>query len=214
MKKKKKLLDTYIRAKKIILEPTDKQKKILDEWFTQYRDIYNESIKVIRQHRGSNDLGSQIDFRAEVKPILEPHMLSNKIPSHTVDQAIFDAHKGHTIWQMSKKTRAMRYRKKADNLVIEGQNFNKKLNTFCSTVLGKEMKSTRSLVGIKKNCRLSYRNNQYVLWVPVEEEKIIADNKVRRIALDPGLRTFQTGYTVSIYLYNNVHKCTKLHDGG
>jgi len=195
MKRKKKNPDVYIRAKKVILSPNDKQKELLDKWLVQYKDAYNCTIKYIRQYRGSKDIGSKIDLRAKVEPLLERHIFFNKIPSHIIHQAIFDAHKGHHIWQMSKKIRPMRYKKKADNLVIEGDMFSKKSNGFCISKLGKEMISTQPLKGITKNSRLSYRNNQYILWVPTEEDKIIDNHKVHRIALDPGLRTFQTGYS-------------------
>jgi hypothetical protein len=194
MKKKRKKNLPFIKCRRINIEPTDDQKETLDRWFMQYRDAYNASIQEIRKFRGS-PIGSEIDFRSRVKPNLDPSILSNGIPSHTIDQAIFDAHKGHRIWSMSKRMRHMRYKRKSDCLVIEGQSFSKNKNSFCTRVLGKEMKSSVSLSGIRRNSRLVFKNKKYILYVPQEEERILDNTKVKRIALDPGLRTFQTGYT-------------------
>lgn len=216
MKKKKKgRILPFIRCERIIIEPTSDQKEILDKWFIQYKNTYNRAIQEIRKHRGSS-IGSEFDLRSRVKPLLDPSIISNKIPSHTIDQAIFDAHKGHAIWEMSKKTRPMRYKKKSNCIVIEGQSFSKRYNSFCVSVLGKEMKSTLPLSGIRKNSRLVYKNNKYILYVPQVEERVIDNTKTARIALDPGLRTFQTAYNSNKHHkeYNiNMNKFNKYIEG-
>lgn len=71
-------------------------------------------------------------------------------------------------------------------------------NTFLSNHLGKEIRSAEPITHIDADCRLTYyqKINRYYLYIPIERkmyDKI--DNKKEFNILDPGVRTFQTGYS-------------------
>jgi len=76
------------------------------------------------------------------------------------------------------------------------QNDEKLDNSFCTSVFGKHIQSSERIDQVDKNCRLSYypRLGSYFLFIPYDKE-------VKRVELsdicvmDPGVRTFQTGYT-------------------
>jgi len=83
-------------------------------------------------------------------------------------------------------------------MCIEGSYFNKNKNSFCYTKLS-ELKTSSPIKNIKTMCRLSYNKltNTMYLYKPT---KIIDPNKINKnnkniISLDPGVRTFQTGYS-------------------
>lgn len=69
-------------------------------------------------------------------------------------------------------------------------------NSFCTSVLGNYIKTAESIEMVNKNCRLSYysRLNAFYLFVPYDKPR--QDYQLEDICvLDPGMRTFQTGYT-------------------
>ena len=56
-------------------------------------------------------------------------------------------------------------------------------------------------IKITKDCRLNLINGKYILYVPVNDIKKVNNNK-NEIALDSGIRTFQTGYSTNNVVIN------------
>jgi transposase len=81
-------------------------------------------------------------------------------------------------------------------MVIEAQSFSKVYNTFAVGCLGKNIKTSESIKGIKNDSRLVWspgHKHPFVLFVPTIIPIRNFDRKPT-CSLDPGLRTFQTGY--------------------
>lgn len=201
-----------LRCSKNIIKPNNKQRTILTKWMELYRDVYNVSIKHIRNP--NNKIGSKIDFRRDVKVTFPSLLLKElafaKMPVHMYDNAIFDAHKGYKIWIKSNRCRPMRYKKVANLLYIEKTMFSKMTNGFCKTVLGSVIKSQEALTNIKNDCRLTYKNGTYTLHIPSEKELCIHPIPINKCALDPGIRVFQTGYTTLDHMLEYGNQLAKL----
>jgi|694.fasta_scaffold45340_2 IS605 OrfB family transposase len=56
-------------------------------------------------------------------------------------------------------------------------------------------------IKITKDCRLNLVNGKYILYVPVNDIKKV-NNNTNEIALDSGIRTFQTGYSTNNVVIN------------
>lgn len=212
------------RVKIIKLYPSKKQKKIFNTWFFLFECTYNKTIKYLR-----ND--HKIEFNKLVKIIknelkqdkyVNDLITKYKIPSHTLNGAINDAHKAlrsaltnkkngniqkfklrfiksgklkrslfleNTCFQSYKEEEKQQKRKNKEKKII-------KKNSFCTQVLGDFIKSDYPLSGIKTKARLVLNKNEYYLHV-FENKKTKKNNNMSEIiSLDPGLRTFLTGYTL------------------
>ena len=195
-----------IRTKPIHLYPNIEQKKILLEWNEIYRQVYNLTVGYLK----TNKIESFISMRSIIDGIISNNTVLTKqcekfkIPKHTRDNAIKDCLKAYktafaNLRNKNIKHFKIRYKKKLHHLssiVIEPQSFSKNINGFAIKALG-EMKSEHELKGIAKECRLCYNSRTGIFVLRVPYEKIIS-KLVRSgdsCALDPGMKTFQTGYT-------------------
>lgn len=223
------VISNTIRTKPVALYPNHKQRNILLQWNDIYRQVYNLTVKYFR----SNPIQSFISTRKIIDNLIKQNqplmglITKYKIPKQTRDNAIHDCIKAYKTAFSNLKSKnithfRLRYKKKTHHLssiVIELDAFSKKSNSICPRILG-EMKSSSifSELNITKACRLCYnsRSNKFVLRVP--EDKIIKeivnhreeDNTIRIISLDPGMRTFQTGYTPSKNCYKFVSEKSNL----
>ena len=79
---------TIIRATKIYIKPTQKQRKIIKGWFKWYRFIYNKCVLYIRKNTniGIQDLRNNIlkQLSHQVKTKID----SSKIPKQSLDEAL------------------------------------------------------------------------------------------------------------------------------
>jgi transposase len=92
------------------------------------------------------------------------------------------------------RIRYWKQNKKAAILGIEKSAFNK--STFFISRLGSLMinKSNFSYNKINCDCSIIYKNNKFVLIIPMMNRKILNTNN-NYISIDPGIRTFLTGKT-------------------
>jgi putative transposase len=211
---------TTLRAERIDLFPTPEQKVKLLDWLETYRRLYNLTIT----HRSKfMNKGNMIGYHKlrtiiqrgylpnsnlhkEIHKLYLPasDRLKNKVPAHCIWNAIHDVCKSFKTAKANKdagniKSFRLRHKKQSNpkrTLVIEPKSFSTVKNGFAITALG-EMKSSKPFGYVNHECRLSYNSDtgKFVLWKPVD--KVTAYNRVKRkiISLDPGLRTFQNGYS-------------------
>jgi putative transposase len=195
-----------IRSKPIHLYPTVKQRKILLEWNEIYRQVYNLTVGYLK----TNKIESFITIRKIIDGIISTNRnLTDSckkfgIPKHTRDNAIKDCLKAYKTAFANLRNKnirffKLRYKKKSHHLssiVIEPALFSKTKNGFAIKVL-KEMNSEYKLTDITKECRLCYnaRTGIFVLRVPYEKVTNQWIQSRNTCALDPGMRTFQTGYS-------------------
>ena len=207
------------KCKKIIILPNEYQKEILFKWFEIYRKMYNETLKVIKtSFYRKEDIN--LDYKNVrtnyMKPIkeklynisgIEQNINKTRINKHILDGAIKDACTSYKSALTNLKVKNIKHfrvrfikqSKPYKILKIEKGLFSRNKKSFCSSVLGKKIKTTGEdrFKCVKTDCTLSYNsvNKHFVLFVPI---KIVNDTKkvkTKSIGLDPGIRTFMTGYS-------------------
>ena len=200
------------RVKRVELYPTDSQKTKLLKWMEVYRRVYNLVIANKTKYIKNNNMKSYYTIRQDIKEnilldnkILVKEINDSNIPAHTLWNAVNDVTKAFKTAKANKdagniKSFRLRY-KRLDNhlrtLVLEPGTFSKKYNSFAVKVLGNEIKSSEPFNKITKECRLSYnfRTDKFVLCVPYTKFTSVTTERNDIISLDPGIKTFQTGYS-------------------
>ncbi len=199
---------TVLRSNKICIYPDQKQKEILLKWCDVYRYTYNQTIKYIRENPDTKI--NFIGLRKTMKNVLKSNItmwnniLNSKIPIHTLDNAIKDVCKAYKSAFSNKKNGninkfVLKYKKMSNlrqTITLESQSFTDKYNSFCIRVLGKYIKSDEK-ISSSKDSKLMYNKglNKFYLYIPKEKvKKKDKRNKNKWCSLDPGSRTFLSGY--------------------
>ena len=200
------------KCKKIKIYPTELQRNLIKTWMNAYVSMYNETIKLFRMNTYNHK--KQI---LNWKQVRDEHMLNYKsklikntnIDAHSLNGAIQDACASFKSALTNLKNRNIKYfrlryikcTKPNKVLKIEAQSFSKVKSTFFKSKLGDNMKthSDYNLSQINRDCKLHYnsKTNEMMLLVPTLSTvyKNDDDNKNEYISLDPGIRSFLTGYT-------------------
>lgn len=212
-KQKNKFKDCIIKCKKIRVNLTEYQKKILNNWFNSYIMMYNETLKLIKTRYSSNKK-TILDFKILRTKYLKNiktnimNFYSNKkvcIHSHNLDYAIKLACSNYKSALSNFKQgnikhfriRYWRHNKLNKIIDIEKDRINKK--GICYNKLGKLTltynKKNYKLDDIMNDCRLQYNllDNKYYLYVPQTIKCISNNNSNVVLSCDPGIRTFITG---------------------
>lgn len=210
-----------LRSERIKLYPTHEQKIKLLDWLSVYRRLYNLTITHRSRFMNQGYMMSYIKMRDiiqqeflltsvnlnnEIHKTMLPHKdrIKNKIPLHSIWNAINDVNKAFTSSKANKdaghiKSFRLRHKKLSNpksTMVFEPSAFSSKINGFAVTALG-EMKSSKPFGTVTHECRLSYNSDTgiFILWKPVDKVTKNIFFKKQLIALDPGTRTFQNGYS-------------------
>lgn len=200
--------DIVLRSDKIEIYPTKKQKIILRKWFDIYRWCYNKTILHIRKYPNNinfYNLRKQIKSKFTNKQI--QIIKNSKIPSHTIDNAINDVVKAYKSAFSNKnngnikkfKLRTKKYKHPKQTITLEASAFSKKYNTFSLRTLGKNIKSSKPIKGINKDSRLTWdkKSGKLILFAPIKKNKKDVEGREKICSLDPGIRTFQTLYSIN-----------------
>jgi putative transposase len=199
-----------IKCKKIEIYPNKEQKYILIKWMNAYMKMYNETNKFIKKNIYNANNENIINFRV-LRTQFMKNMKNNIIkktdtPSHILDGAISDVCTSYKscltkVKQKDIKHFRIRYQKLSKlkkNIKLEKCYFSKN-GSICPRQLGKYISTQNNydLSKINSDCRLqyNYRNNKFVLYVPYIVETVSENQKNDYISIDPGIRTFLTGYS-------------------
>ena len=203
--------EKVLRCKRVRIKPTPKQRNLLKKWIHFYRIVYNKTVNFLK----NNEITSFYNLRKIIKNSFS-HSFKKaikkiKIPSHTIDNAIHDVLKALKTAKTLKrkgliKSFILRYkknRKPKQTLTLEASCFSKNHPTFCIRALGRIIPGFKPFIGKARDSKLQYDNRSGEFWLFMPFEKETKELHGRKIcALDPGIRTFQTGY--------NKEKCFEL----
>ena len=207
--------DEYVvRARKIRLYPTTKQKKKLSEWFGAARWVYNQCVEAVNTKKSERKLGvlRNLYVNSEAEALRERQYFLT-VPYEVRSDAVRDALKAFTTsfallrnkkidkFQVKHRSR----RDATQNIYMRGKSFSSKSNFFYTTMFcddtTKERWTMRSAERLpctmESDCRLMRtKSGEYYLVVPMYKKKMLDVSRERALicAMDPGVRTFQTIY--------------------
>lgn len=187
------------RAKRIRMRPTRSQEKRLNAWIGTYRFVYNETIWLL------NLRIVHPNFMA-IKKYLIPHLAEEYPWTKDCPRAIRDgavAEACQTIKQAIatfKRTGEFsrcRYKSRKDaqqSFFLRNDQWSKDRRGFNVSALG-EVKFAEALPMSLRDGRVIKFANKWYVSLPVLKESDAAENQGRLVALDPGVRTFQTFFS-------------------
>lgn len=176
-------------VQKIRIYPSKELNLVWKNWLAAYRWIYNWTIKELRTDKTQSAYSLQSKCRASVRP----DWVTN-LPGHQLQEAVSDAY--DSFKQALKAKGFAKFKScKANSQVIKFKVGNYKNGTWYSRLTkGLTFKPS---VALPTNCnygtQLVYQKGKWYGCFPIyKEETNTANSKV--IALDPGNRSFLTGY--------------------
>lgn len=177
------------KTKKIRFYPDRNFHVFLKRLLAASRYVYNRAIEILR----NGFSGSHYDLRNYIKTLLLPQWVKDA-PEHPKEYAIADAYDAHLIAKKDGgKARFKSCREPKQTIKFHQRNY-KNCKWFPSLTKGYKYDVTENF---PDNCDYSTqitrdRGRWYACFPIVEPELETTSDKV--IALDPGVRTFMTGY--------------------
>jgi transposase len=196
-----------IRQEIIHLKLNVAQRKLVKKWFHLYRSFYNRVVNYIndcrRQHVKTKLSFAFLrdEFKHNDSKEFTTRVKNSKMQSHLIDEALRDAWKAFNSnmgkWKINPKHRFRLRRKRNSShqtISIPADAFSSKHNSFYVKSLGKHIKSDKQFKDLpKSDSRLQMKRGKFRLFMPIAKPVLKAQGK-GIIALDPGVRTFLTGY--------------------
>jgi len=184
--------NTKLKSKKIRVYPSQELNKLWKQWNAACRYVYNQAIAL---QKASKKRWSKLSLRNAVMQSALPEWVK-ETPCHIRQNAIFDAHQAYSA-SPDCKFRSCRAPKQT--LKFNDSNFSK------GTWYPKLTKGLtfRASEPIPKTCeRASMLIKEKDRWFAVFPEPVLgaATQSISVIALDPGVRTFLTGFDGSKFL--------------
>lgn len=187
--------NTVTKSRKIRIYPNAQQRQVLRDWFGAGRYCYNKTVEYLKTP------GTKANWKGIKTGIIKsvPDW-AKKIPYQIKSIAVRDACKAVSNAKMEyKKTGVFQdvkfksRKKKKQNVFIPKSAITK--DSFYKTFLG-EIKSSEPFIRVNRDCRVVLQSGRYFLIVPFDTTvKVPESQRTRLVALDPGIRTFQTFYS-------------------
>ncbi len=185
-----------LKTEKIRIYPDEKQKSLLRQWLGTARFVFNQTVEYLKQPETSPDwlrikTGIIAGLPEWAKPV--PYQIKSVAVRDACD-AVKNAEMKCRKTGQFQDVKFRSKREKKDSVFIPKTAV--KESSFYTTLIGRKMKITENLPEILHDCRLKCENGKFWLCVPVEKTVTVSENqRYSAVALDPGVRTFQTFYS-------------------
>lgn len=171
---------------------------MIDQWFGVARYVYNQTVEYLRQPGTTANwkaikgdiLGSLPEFCADV-----PY----QIKSVAVRDACIAVREAKKKFKVDGQVREVKFRSRKNP--VQSCYIPKsavKADGIYYTILG-SLHYGEQLPSEFGDCRLVRNNGRYYLCLPIEVQRQLGENQSRVVALDPGVRTFQTFFSESSF---------------
>ena len=172
----------------------------MQSWFGTSRLVYNASVEYLNLPKEQKDKGGWMSFATDYLNKLKVDKPSTlEVPFQIKKIAVEDAFKAFSNGiKKCKKTGEpfkLKFRSKKNpvqSCYIPKSALNSK--GIYPRVLS-ELKLTESFPEEPMDSRLIMENNQFYICVPYKQSISLSENQGRCVALDPGIRTFVTGFS-------------------
>ena len=192
-------LGEVYRARRLRLHPTREQKQKLDQWFGTVRFCYNRLVKA-NGLVGSGGV-NLATMRSVIKEAHVEHEWLKEIPREVKDVAVRDmdkARKAHFAKPESKRFAKFKFRSRKDpqqSFDVQARDMKRKKGMFACLALDKLFGAEAFPESLDGAVRfVKDRLGKYYVVVPFKVKRSDNQAPVKVVALDPGVRTFQTTY--------------------
>lgn len=195
--------DCFMSSFRIELFPTYKQKKILHQWEDIYTFFYNKTIAYIKDNNlHVGDIQTKLKYHYMNRNWIKRTKFSTESLSYAIRDA-FVAYNTNIkmVKNGTKKKFNLRYKKITNPRKIIKFNkncFSKTENALVPRALG-ELKTSIPIKGFNVSATYHHNKNtgKYYLYVPYEDVIEKQVNQMDFCGIDPGQRTFITGFGIS-----------------
>jgi putative transposase len=184
------------KSRKIRLYPTAAQRTIFRRWLGTSRFVYNRTLAYLKALEGKRPVWTDI-----AKDIIFPALpeWAREIPFQIKKMAVKEACDTFTgAKQKYRRTGALSElhfkSRKAPQQTCYIPKSAVKPSGIYPTISG-AIDYTENLPGDFQDCELSWQQGRWFLCVPYETAILPGENQARIVALDPGVRTFQTFFS-------------------
>lgn len=188
------------RAKRLKMLPTKEQRTLLNKWLGTYRFVYNETIWLLNLQ-----IGILPNFMA-IKKWLIPELVYEypwteecpyAIRSGAVAEACQCVKNAIAKFKKEGKFQHVSYKSRRDlkqSFFLRNDQWSKAQRGFNVSALGAMRFSEALPVNLRDGRVVKYGDKWYVA-LPVSNGRAVAENQGRLVALDPGVRSFQTYFS-------------------
>lgn len=188
-----------IRARKIRMQPTRQQEKLLDAWMSIYRFVYNETVWILEGRYATPNWMS-------IKKWLIPELASlypwtARLPRAMRDGAVQEAVQSvlNAISKFKKTGKFQRVSFKSkktpqQSFFLRNDKWAKDKRGFSVRELG-AMRFAEPLPDVLRDGRVVKNGDKWYVALPETKTRNLVENQGRLCSLDPGIRTFQTFFS-------------------
>ncbi len=180
--------DEITFTKSVKLYPTPKQRQIFKKWQDCSRYVFNQTIDYLRSC--INFSPSWMDIKKDLLKQLPKWC--GPVPYQIKAIAVKEAHQAY--WKAKGHPKFRSRKAPTQSCYIPKSAINKDEGIY-PTISGQGLRYSEPLPEVPLDSRLVYQYHEWFLSIPHKKKAHVAENQGRVVALDPGVRTFQTFYS-------------------